>query len=135
MSASDRERALDEDRERQPEEEREAAEAGTDDELSRARVRTGGACPARRAADRVPPSRRSSRVADPHGRDDARELHEREDGGGPQVEQADRLVVDLGLDRRVPRAAEDEDDAERREREEEDDRGGGRERGREQRHA
>ena len=70
---------------------------------------------------------------DPHGRDDARELHDREDGRCPQVEQADRLVVDLGLDRRVPRAAEDEDDAERGEREEEDDRCGGGERGCEQR--
>ena len=70
---------------------------------------------------------------DPHRRDDARELHEREDGRGPQVEQADRLVVDLGLDRRVARATENQDDAERREREEEDDRRGGRERGSEQR--
>ncbi len=133
MPSSDRERALHEHAERKPEEERERAEAHRDDDLV---ARRPG--PAQGLALRTKPTGRREPALEP-GRDedgghDARQLDEREDGGRSQVEQADRLVVDLGFERRVPRPTEDQDDPERREREEEDDRGRGCERGSEERH-
>ena len=66
-------------------------------------------------------------------RRDGAELDEREHGRGAQVEEARRRVVDLRLEGRVRRPAEDEDDAERGEAEEEDERAGRGERRREQR--
>ena len=57
-------------------------------------------------------------------RQDREQLHDRQRGSGRQVEEQRRLAVDLDVERRVARAAEQQDDTEGREREEEGDRGG-----------
>jgi hypothetical protein len=69
-----------------------------------------------------------------HGEEaaDRDELYERERRREREVQELGGLTVDLRLERRVPRTAEDEDDAERREGEEEHDRARGRD-GRSQR--
>ena len=87
----------------------------------------------RRPAAARPPRRSWARAEREDDREDGDDLHERERGRGRQVEQLDRLAVDLDFERRVRGIGEQQRDAERREREQEHDRRGRDDRRREQR--
>jgi hypothetical protein len=75
-----------------------------------------------RARSSAAPSTPFEPAGDEDGGGNGGQLEDRERGGGAQVEQPCRLVVDLDLERGVADPPEDDDHAERREAEEEDDR-------------
>ena len=96
---------------------------------SRPRGRRARVGAPRRAAAR-PRAAPAARAITSSDREHGDDLQTRERGRGRQVEELDRLAVDLDLERRVRGVGEQQHDAERREREQEHDR-----RGREQRRA